>query len=329
MSPVEFWTVVLSGALALCAPIVIAGIGEIFLERTGGFNVGIEGMMLLGAVFGVLGSHAGGVWAGVLAGVLVGLALGLLVGIASAVAKADIIIVGIAIGLLGSGLSVFLYQALNPAGSTNQTVQTQPPLRLPLIEGIPVVGQGLAGAGVFFYLSLLLVVVSWLVLDHTRFGLRLRAVGDDEAVARTRGISPARFRVVAAVIAGGFAGLAGATVPLAEIGTFSPGMTGGTGFIALAVVIIGRRTPAGLIAGALLFSFFNSLALLAQTQRLGLPVELFQALPYLATLFVLCVVSRRVWRRTRASRTAAAPLPAAVPGPEVPGPDIPEPEGAR
>jgi simple sugar transport system permease protein len=316
MSPVDFWTVVLAGALALCAPIVIAGLGEIFLERTGGFNVGIEGMMLVGAVFGVLGSHLGGVWVGVLAGILAGLVLGLVVGAASALAKADIIIVGIAVGLLGTGLSVFLYQVLNPAGHTNQTVQTQPPLHLPLVENIPIVGPGLAGAGVFFYLSVLLVVLSWLVLDHTRFGLRLRAVGDDEAVARTRGISPARFRVVAAVIAGGFAGLAGATVPLAEIGTFSPGMTGGTGFIALAVVIIGRRTPIGLIAGALLFSFFNSLALLAQTQSLGLPVELFQALPYLATLFVLCVVSRRVWRRTRAGRSVAEPLPSVTPEPE-------------
>ncbi|MBN9630261.1 MAG: ABC transporter permease [Actinobacteria bacterium] len=324
MSPVDFWTVVLAGALALCAPIVIAGLGEIFLERTGGFNVGIEGMMLVGAVFGVLGSHLGGVWVGVLAGIIAGLVLGLLVGAASALAKADIIIVGIAIGLLGSGLSVFLYQVLNPAGHTNQTVQTQPPLHLPFIEAIPIVGPGLAGAGVFFYLSVLLVVVSWLVLDHTRFGLRLRAVGDDEAVARTRGISPVAFRIVAAVIAGGFAGLAGATVPLAEIGTFSPGMTGGTGFIALAVVIIGRRTPIGLIAGALLFSFFNSLALLAQTQSLGLPVELFQALPYLATLFVLCVVSRRVYRRTRARRSVGRPVRSAR-SESV----SPEPEGVR
>ena len=324
MSPVDFWTVVLAGALALCAPIVIAGLGEIVLERTGGFNVGIEGMMLVGAVFGVLGSHLGGVWVGVLAGIIAGLVLGLLVGAASALAKADIIIVGIAIGLLGSGLSVFLYQVLNPAGHTNQTVQTQPPLHLPLIEAIPIVGPGLAGAGVFFYLSVLLVVVSWLVLDYTRFGLRLRAVGDDEAVARTRGISPVASRIVAAVIAGGFAGLAGATVPLAEIGTFSPGMTGGTGFIALAVVIIGRRTPIGLIAGALLFSFFNSLALLAQTQSLGLPVELFQALPYLATLFVLCVVSRRVYRRTRARRSVGRPARSARSEPV-----SPEPEGVR
>ncbi|MFF2054065.1 ABC transporter permease [Leifsonia sp. NPDC058194] len=328
MSPIDFWTVVLAGALALCAPIVIAGLGEIFLERTGGFNVGIEGMMLVGAVFGVLGSHLGGVWTGVLAGILSGLLLGALMGVASAIAKADIVIVGIAIGLLGAGLSVFLYQAVNPAGATNQTVQTQPPLHLPLLEAVPVIGPGLAQAGVFFYLSIVLVVLAWLVLDHTRFGLRLRAVGDDEGVARTRGISPVRFRLGAAVIAGGFAGLAGATVPLASIGTFSPGMTGGAGFVALAVVIIGRRTPFGLIAGALLFSFFNSLALLAQTQSLGLPVELFQALPYLATLVVLCVVSRRVWRRSRVVHRDSAPAAPAVPAPPTPE-TAPEPEGAR
>jgi ABC-type uncharacterized transport system permease subunit len=312
VSPVDFWAVVLAGALGLCAPIVIAGLGEIFLERAGGFNVGIEGMMLLGAVFGVLGSHLGGVWVGVLAGIAIGLVLGLLMGTASAVAKADIVIVGIAIGLLGAGLSVFLYQAINPAGSTNQTVQVQPPLHLPFVESIPVLGPGLAHAGIFFYLSIALVVLAWLVLDHTRFGLRLRAVGDDEAVAATRGISAVRFRVIAALVAGGFAGLAGAVVPLSSIGTFSPGMTGGTGFIALAVVIIGRRTPIGLVAGALVFAFFNSLALLAQTQDLGLPVELFQSLPYLATLLVLCVVSRRAWRRAtrRPPSTPISPVPA-------------------
>lgn len=297
MSLMGFWTVVIAGALSLCAPVVIAGLGEIFLERTGGFNVGIEGMMLVGAVFGVLGSHLGGVWVGIFAGIVSGLVLGLLMGVASAVAGGDVIIVGIAIGLLGTGLSVFLHQAVNPAGSTNQTVDTQPPLRLPLVDHVPVVGSGLSHAGLFFYLSLGLVVLAWLVLDHTRFGLRLRAVGDDEEVARTRGISPTRFRLGASVIAGGSAGLAGACVPLASIGTFSPGMTGGAGFVALAVVIIGRRTPSGLVAGTLLFSFFNSLALLAQTRHLGLPIELFQALPYLATLLVLCVVSRRFRRR--------------------------------
>lgn len=299
MTSVAFWAIVFSGALTLCAPIIIAGLGEIFLERTGGFNVGIEGMMLMGAVFGVLGSRTGGVWLGLLAGVLVGAVLGLLLGLATAWGKADIIIVGIAIGLLGTGLSVYIYQALNPAGATNVRAPTQPTMDIPFLDSIPVIGPGLSHAGAFFYLSIVLVVVTWWTLKYTRFGLRLRAVGDDEVVAATRGISSRRFRLVATLIAGALAGLGGAIVPLSSIGTFSPGMTGGAGFIALAVVIIGRRRPFGLLAGALIFAFFNSLALLAQTQSLVLPIELYQALPYIVTLLILCVVSRQLLVRSR------------------------------
>lgn len=307
MSAVDFWAVVLAGAVGLCAPLIVAGLGEIFLERAGGFNVGIEGMMLVGAAVGVLGSHAGGVWLGVLDGIAAGAVFGVLLGAASAWARADIIIVGIAIGLLGTGLSIFIYQAVNPAGHTNTTAPTQPRMDVPFLDGIPVVGPAFSHAGVFFYLSLLLVLISWWVLRFTRFGLRLRAVGDDESIAATRGIRTRGLRVVAAVIAGAFAGLAGAFVPLAGIGTFSPGITGGAGFIALAVVIIGRRTPFGLLIGAFVFSFFNSLALLAQTQPLGLPVELYQSLPYLVTLVVLCVVSRQLWRRSRRGNATGSP----------------------
>ena len=306
MSPIEFWGVVLAGAFGLVGPIIVAGLGEIFLERTGGFNVGIEGMMLIGAAVGVLGSHAAGVWVGLLAGAAAGGLFGVLLGAATAWGRADIIITGIAIGLLGTGLSIFIYQTVNPAGSTNATAPTQPHMDIPFLDGIPLIGKALSHAGIFFYLALLLVVISWWVLRYTRFGLRLRAVGDDEAIAATRGIRTRGFRVIAAVIAGALAGLGGALVPLSGIGTFSPGITGGAGFIALAVVIIGRRTPFGLLAGALVFSFFNSLALLAQTQQLGLPVELYQSLPYLVTLIVLCIVSRQLWRRSRRSAGGVA-----------------------
>lgn len=305
MAPIDFWTVVIAGALALCAPVILAGLGEIFLERTGGFNVGIEGMMLVGAAFGVIGSLAGGFWTGLLLGLTAGAALGLLLGLATAWAKADIIIIGISIGLIGAGFSTALYQVIAPSGSINQTAPTQPIVPLPLLAEVPLIGRGLAGAGVLFWLSLVLVAVAWWVLGYTRFGLRLRAIGDDEQVAVTRGISPRRFRTIAAVIAGSLAGLGGAAVPLASIGTFTPGMTGGAGFIALAVVIIARRRPWGLLAGALLFAVFNSLALLSQTQHLGLPVELSQALPYLATLTVLCFASRQRLVRSRARAITA------------------------
>jgi simple sugar transport system permease protein len=292
VSTIGFWSTVIAGAFGLSAPIIVAGLGEIYLERAGGFNVGIEGMMLLGASIGVLGSHVAGVWAGVAAGTGTGVLLGAILGVTTAFGEADIIIVGIAISLLGAGLSDFSFESANPAGATNVTVPTEPSLRLSFLARIPLIGQGLAQAGLFFWFSLALVVLTWWVLHYTRFGLRLRAVGDDPDVAATRGIPVKRFRLGAAVLAGGFAGLGGTLVTLTSIGTFSTGITGGAGFIALAVVIIGRRAPFGLLAGALIFSFFNSLALLAQTRNLGLPVELYQALPYLATLAVLCVVSR-------------------------------------
>lgn len=310
MSGIDFWTVVIAGALSLCAPIILAGLGEIFLERAGGFNVGIEGMMLMGAVFGVVGSLQGGFWLGVLEGVLAGAVFGVLLGVTTALGRADMIIVGVAIGLLGAGLSTYLYQALNPAGTTNAVAPTQPPVHLEFLRDIPLIGPGLADAGMFFYLSVVLSLAAWWVMTSTRFGLRLRAVGDDEIVAATRGISVRRFRLIAAVLAGALAGLAGAAVPLASIGAFTPGMTGGSGFIALAVVIIAGRRPLALLGGALLFSLFNSLALLAQTQDLGLPVELFEALPYLVTVVILCVVSRYLLARSKQIKQRRAEPPA-------------------
>ncbi|NEM91501.1 ABC transporter permease [Galbitalea soli] len=299
MTGLTFWAVVIAGAFSLCAPIVLAGLGEIFLERAGGFNVGIEGMMLMGAVFGVIGSLRGGFWAGALEGILAGAVFGLLLGLATAFGKADMIIVGVAIGLLGAGLSTYLFQALNPAGQTNETAPTQPILHLDALTSIPLIGPGLANAGMFFYLSVFLSIVAWWVMKHTRFGLRLRAVGDDEVVATTRGIPVRAYRLIAAIIAGGLAGLGGAAVALSSIGSFTPGMTGGTGFIALAVVIIAGRSPLGLLGGALLFALFNSLALLAQTKDFGLPVEIFEALPYLVTVAILCVVSRYLLARSK------------------------------
>lgn len=309
MTAAQFITILLAGALTLSVPVIIAGIGEIFLERTGGFNVGIEGIMLIGAVTGVIGSAAGGFWLGLVAGIAAGALVGVAMGLAATWGKADFVILGIAVGLFGIGLSTFLFQLLAPTGQSNLTVATQPKLRLSVLEGIPILGPVLSDAGLLFYLAVALSIAAWWVLANTRFGLRSRAVGDDAEAAAARGISPIHYRFVATVIAGAFAGLAGATVPLSEVGSFSPHMTGGAGFIALAVVIIARRQPLGLFAGALLFAFFNSLALLAQTRNLGLPVELYQALPYLVTIVVLCITAA-IGSRTKRKHAISPSHPA-------------------
>lgn len=298
MSPIDFWAAVLSGALLLSVPIILAGVGEIFLEKTGGFNVGIEGFMLVAAASSVIAASVGGFWVGLLGGILAGTVFGLVLGAATAYGKADIVVVGVALGLVGVGLSIFLAQLVSPTGSTKLTVETQPRLESDVVAGIPLIGRAIDDAGVLFGIAIVLSLLGWAVLTHTRFGLRLRTVGDSEALAVLRGISPTRYRMVAAALAGAFAGLAGAAVPLASIGTFSAGMTGGAGFIALAVVIIARGHVLWLVVGALMFAGFNSLALLSQTAQLGVPVELLHAFPYVATLVVLCVAAARFRRRT-------------------------------
>lgn len=309
MSPLDFWALVLAGAFALSAPIIIAALGELVLERAGSFNVGIEGMMLVGAITGVLAAQQVGPWGGLVAGASAGAIAGLVFGLATVWGGADVVIVGIAIGLLGGGLSIYLFQWLAPQGSAATTTDTLPQLRLDFLAGIPLFGPSLASGGVLFPLAVVLSLAVWATLRFTRFGLRLRAVGEDEVVASTRGISARRYRTIAAILAGAFAGFAGAGVPLGAIGTFTPGMTGGAGFIALAVVIIARRRSLLIIAGALLFAFFNSLSLLAQTQGLGLPVQAYEALPYVVTIVVLCIVSRHLLVRSRQWRGEDLPAP--------------------
>lgn len=283
----DFWVLILAGALSSAAPLILAGLGEVFLERSGaGFNLGIEGILLCGALAGVFGATLAGPWAGAGFGLATGMAFGLLYALATA-AGIDTVLAGITLSLLGAGLCTYAFQVFSPPGHTNVSVATLPGLTAPGL------GPVFRNVGVATYVALLLVAVASWVLRKTRFGLRLRACGDDEDVARLRGISVRGHRSAAALIAGGAAGLAGAVLSLAAIGSFTPMMTGGRGFIVLAVVIIARRTPVGVLFGALLFAAFDSLALLAQTRDLGLPREAYQALPYVVTLAVLCLHTRR------------------------------------
>ncbi|MBE1465105.1 ABC transporter permease [Kibdelosporangium phytohabitans] len=295
MLSLDFWVLVLAGALASATPIVLAGLGETVLQRAGQFNLGIEGIMICGALAGVLGSAAAGPFAGagfgVLAGVLLGFvfALGCLAGI-------DVVLVGVALTMLGVGVSTFVFQSWVPSGRTNLSVPTLPAMSVPGLSQLPGIGPLFSSIGVLTYAAGALAVLTWWVLRWTRFGLRIRAVGDSPDVAAVRGVPVSRYRAVAALIAGGFAGLAGAALSLSAIGSFSPGMSGGRGFIALAVVVVARRAPLGVLAGALLFAVPDSLGLLGQTRDTGLPVEALHALPYLVTFVVVCFESRHRMR---------------------------------
>ncbi|GLK17272.1 MULTISPECIES: ABC transporter permease [Herbiconiux] len=294
---VELWVAIIAGALALAAPLVLAGIGEGFVERAGRINLGIEGMMIMGALTGV--------WAGSLAGPLAGLVAGLLVGLVLAVVMnllvyrlhANEIVIGLGITMLGLGLSTYLYQLWVPSGQTNVAVATVPRVDLGPLSELPVVGPILFGQSPLVYLAVVLLVVAWAVMRFTRFGLAVQAVGTDPASAALRGVRVERTGASALLIGGALAGLGGAVITVGTIGSFTPDITAGRGYIVLAVVIMGRSRPIGIALGALLFAFLQSFALLSQSTSLQLPSELYQSLPYLVTLVVLVITSRSQMRR--------------------------------
>ncbi|SDZ54411.1 ABC transporter permease [Herbiconiux ginsengi] len=303
---VELWVAIIAGTLVLATPLVFAGIGEGFVERAGRINLGIEGMMIMGAFVGV--------WAGSLGGPLIGLVAGTAVGLLMAAGMnlvvyrlhANEIVVGLGVTMLGLGLSTYFYQLWIPSGETNVTVQTVPRSGFGPLADIPIVGPILFGQSPLVYLAGVLLVAAWAVSRFTRFGLAVQAVGTDPASAALRGVRVQKTGASALLIGGALAGLGGAVITVGTIGSFTPDITAGRGYIVLAIVIMGRSRPVGIALGALLFAFLQSFALLSQSTALTLPSEVYQSIPYLVTLAVLVITSRsqlrRLYRTTRATR---------------------------
>lgn len=301
-----FWTVVLAGAVRLATPIAFAAIGETLVERAGMLNLGIEGMMLVGALVGVAGAHYLAPFAGILGGAITGGLLGALMAWVVLRGGANQVVAGIAVSLLGLGLSTYAFQLWQPSGRSSVVAPLAPTLNVPTLTSIPFVGEVLFHQSVLTYACIALApAVTW-ALRNTRFGLAIRAAGDDPAAATLRGVDVVHTRFWTLLVGGALAGVAGASITVGYLGSFTDGITAGRGFIAIAVVIIGSWTPLGACGGALLFAFFDSLSLLAQTSGLNLPSEAYSALPYLVTFVVLLLTARA----RRAPRALGKPLPA-------------------
>jgi general nucleoside transport system permease protein len=287
-----FWTILLAGAVRLATPIVLAALGETLVERSGMVNLGVEGMMALGALMGVLGASEAGWAAGLALGAGAGGVLGLIMGFAVLKGGVNQIVAGIAIALLGVGLADYFFQLWQPSGRSAVVVPLVPTLRLPFLDRLPLLGEVLFAQSPLTYFAIAAVAVATWALKQTVPGLRIRAVGDDPEAANLRGIDVVSVRIATLVLGGALAGFGGATITVGYLGSFTDDVTSGRGYVAIAVVIIGRWSPVGAMLGALLFALFDSLALLAQSRSAGLPVEFYSSLPYAMTLLALVLTAR-------------------------------------
>jgi ABC-type uncharacterized transport system permease subunit len=281
----------LASTLRFATPLAFAAVGGIISERSGVVNIGLEGMMLMGAFFGVWGSIWSGSWVvGVLMAMLFGGLLALMHAVFSIHLLADQIVSGFAVNLLALGVTGFLYASIYPSGIQGGQVDRVPILDLGFLDSIPWLGNFLDT--VFGSLSLLVwimfavVILAYIVLFKTTIGLRLRSVGEHPRAADAVGISVYRVRYVAVVVSGMLAALGGAFLSIGFVGNFAENMTSGRGFIALAAVIFGKWRPGWAFAATLLFGFGFALAIPLQREA-DVSSSLLATLPYVLTLIAV------------------------------------------
>jgi ABC-type uncharacterized transport system permease subunit len=283
-----------AAAVRVGTPLGLAALGEVVAEKSGVINLGIEGAMLAGAFGAAAGAAQGGLAFGIMAGTVAGIAMAALFAAVAIGARADQIITGTAVTLGATGLTGLLAQRAWGAAGVGLSLPTLQAVDIPLLAGSPFVGQIFFRQSILTYLAYLLVpAASWLLFG-TRFGLELRACGESPSAAAATGVRVGRTRTIATLIGGACAGVAGASLVLAQVGTFTERMTAGRGFIAIAIVALGRWHPRGVAAAALLFGGATTLQYLFQAAGSRVPYQLFVALPYLLALIALAVaVGRR------------------------------------
>jgi len=294
MDGVELAGGFLAAAVRVATPLLFAATGETITERSGVINLGIEGVMLAGALAAAIGATAWGPWGGLVAAAGTGMLAAGLFALLAIGARADQIIAGTAITLAMVGLTGTVYRQVYGAGGAGLTLPTFHPLPIPGLSRIPVLGPALFQQPVPTYLAVLSLPLIWWMLFRTRLGLALRATGEGAAMARAMGVRTRLIRVGATTLGGAFVGLGGATLVLAQVGTFAERMTAGRGFLAIAIVVLGRWHPGGVALAALLFGLATALQFLFQAIGLQAPYQLFLMLPYLLTLLALAGAVGRV-----------------------------------
>ena len=282
---------ILAASIRLATPYLYASIGEMFAQRSGVLNLGVDGIMLVGAFAAFYGTlTTGSLWVGVLVAVVAGLAMGLLMSLISVTLKAEQGISGIGLSLFGLGLSSLLFKTLV---GTVKTVDGFQPVRIPVLADVPYLGDILFNQSLPVYVAFLLVPASWYVLERTPWGLKVRAVGQNPAAADTLGVNVDLTRYLCVCLGAMLAGLAGASLSIALVDLFQENLTAGAGYIAVALVYFGGWRPLGILLGALLFSTVTAIQLRLQVLGVQIPSDFAVMLPYVLTIVVLTFSANR------------------------------------
>ncbi|MBU2329359.1 MAG: ABC transporter permease [Alphaproteobacteria bacterium] len=278
----------LAATVRLAGPLLLAALGELFCQRAGVLNIGIEGAMLLGALAAYLGASAtGSPWAGIGFGIATGIVAGLFLAFMYVTVQASQVVVGIIFNIFALGLVSYVYRLALTGVSGVQTVDMFGAVPIPVLSNIPILGKVLFHQTVPLYLTAMLVIIAARTLYRTAYGLNLRAVGENPGAADTAGINVAAYRYCAVLISSAAAGAAGAYILLAQVGQFRETVVTGQGFIALAIVIFGRWDPWRAMMAALIFGAAEGLQLTLQMFDTGVPPQLLLALPYLLTIIAM------------------------------------------
>jgi simple sugar transport system permease protein len=280
--------------MRMATPIIFATLGEILAERSGVLNLGIEGIMLMGAMTGFLVSiSTGSLWFGVLMAALVGMALGLLMAFLSVHLGLSQHVSGLGITLFSAGLAMFIYRLHFGSPTVPPTVEPFHQVAIPLLSEIPIIGSGLFKQYTLTYIAWLLVPAISILLYKTKVGLKIRTVGENPIVADTVGVNVTLTRTLCLVAGGALMGIGGAFLTLAHQNMFLIDVIGGRGWVAIAMVIFGNWDPVKGMMGALIFGCLDGLQLRLQGLGIKLSFHLFLMIPYLLTIVALVSVSRK------------------------------------
>jgi len=287
-------------AIRVTTPLLFAAIGVAISTLSGSINIGMEGIMLVSAFFGVIISgFTGSLLLALIGGVLVGIGMGALLGYFHLKLKADIIIAGIALNMFASGITIFLLYIFTHDKGTSTSIKSLvfPSLQIPIIKEIPIFGEIISGHNVLTYFALISIALFYYLIYKTSLGLRIRAVGQNPGAAESVGVNINRIKLYSLLLSGFFGSLGGLYLSMGYVSWFSRDMTGGRGFIAIAAATLGNNFPMGTFLGALFFGIVSAIAI--YISPLNIPSEFINSIPYFVTVITLAIYSIRLSRRKK------------------------------